>query len=75
MAGKNWQAGGKNAIPARAVVCLIATAAPLQAAWSMSDAFAPPSYVGSADPQMLWEALIGGIVVCSFISALALWIH
>jgi diguanylate cyclase (GGDEF)-like protein/PAS domain S-box-containing protein len=75
MAGKNWQAGGKDAIPVRAVVCLIATAAPLQAAWGMSDAFAPPSYVGSADPKMLWEALIGGIVVCSFLAALALWIH
>jgi diguanylate cyclase (GGDEF)-like protein/PAS domain S-box-containing protein len=75
MAGKNWQAGGKNAIPARAVVCLIATAAPLQTAWSMSDAFAPPAYIGSADPKMLWEALIGGIVVCSFLAALALWIH
>jgi diguanylate cyclase (GGDEF)-like protein/PAS domain S-box-containing protein len=75
MAGKNWQAGGKNAIPARAVVCLIAIAAPLQSAWSMSDALAPSSLVGSADPKMLWEALIGGIVVCSFLSALALWIH
>ena len=62
-------------IPARAVVCLIAIAAPLQTAWGMSDAFAPPSYVGSADPEMVWEALIGGIVVCSFLAALALWIH
>jgi hypothetical protein len=65
MADKKWQAGGKNLIPARAVVCLIAAA----------DNFAPTSYVGSADPSMVWEVLIGGIVVCSFLAAVALWIH
>ena len=41
----------------------------------MSDNFAPPSYVGFADPNVLWEVLIGGIVVCSFLAAVALWIH
>ena len=82
MADKNWQAGGKNLIPARAVLCLIATAsclivtaAPLQAAWGMYDGFAPPSYVGSVDPNMLWEALIGVVVGCSFLGAVGLWIH
>src|SRR3984885_14332388 len=75
MAGKNWQAGGKNLIPAQAVVCLIAVAAPWPAAWALSDNFAPTSYVGSADPNVVWEVLIGGIVVCSFLAAIALWIH
>jgi len=75
MAGKNWQAGAKKLIPARAVVCLIAIFAPIQAAWSLSDNFAPASYVGSADPNTVWEVLIGGIVVCSFLAAIALWIH
>jgi len=28
--------------------------------------FAPPSYLGSIDPNTVWELLIGGIVVCSF---------
>jgi PAS domain-containing protein len=74
MADKKWQAGGKNLIPARAVVCLIAAASPCQA-WALSDNFAPTSYVGSADPSMVWEVLIGGIVVCSFLAAVALWIH
>jgi diguanylate cyclase (GGDEF)-like protein/PAS domain S-box-containing protein len=74
MAGKNWQAGGKISIPARAVVCLLATFASAGAAWGVSDNFAPTSYVGSADPTMIWEALIGGIVVCSFLAAIALWI-
>jgi diguanylate cyclase (GGDEF)-like protein/PAS domain S-box-containing protein len=74
MADKNWQAGGKISIPAQAVVCLLAIFAPLGAAWGVSDNFAPTSYVGSADPNMVWEMLIGGIVVCSFLAAIALWI-
>src|ERR1700681_2538635 len=74
MADKNWQAGGKNLIPAQALVCLIATVAPFGAAWGLSDSFAPANYVGWADPNMAWEVLIGGIVVCSFLAAIALWI-
>src|SRR5450631_595867 len=75
MADKNWQAGGKSLIPARALVCLIVILVPLPAAWGVSNNFAPTSYVGSADPNMVWELLIGGIVVCSFLAAVALWIH
>jgi diguanylate cyclase (GGDEF)-like protein/PAS domain S-box-containing protein len=75
MAGKKWQAGGKNLIPAQALVCLIAAVAPFGNAWGLSDSFAPTSYVGSADPNMIWEALIGGMVGCSFLAAIALWIH
>ncbi|MDB5608741.1 MAG: diguanylate cyclase [Bradyrhizobium sp.] len=75
MADKNWQAGGKILIPAQALLCLVATIAPVGAAWGVSDKFAPMSYIGSADPNMIWEALIGGIVVCSFLGAVALWIQ
>jgi PAS domain-containing protein len=74
MADKNWQAGGKILIPARAVVSLIATVASFGTAWGLSDNFAPSSYVGSADPNTVWEILIGGIVVCSFLAAVALWV-
>src|SRR6267154_2177094 len=74
MADKNWQAGGKILIPARALVCLIATVAPFGAAWGLSDNFAPTSYVGSADPNTVWEMLIGGIVVCSFLAAVVVWV-
>src|SRR3981189_3183674 len=74
MAEKNGGAGGNILIPAQAVICLIATVAPFGAAWGLSDSFAPTSYVGSADPNMVWEMLIGGIVVCSFLAAVALWI-
>ena len=74
MADKNWQAGGKILIPAQAVVCLIVTVAPCAIAGAVSDSFSPTSYIGSADPHLVWEMLIGGIVVCSFLAAIALWI-
>jgi diguanylate cyclase (GGDEF)-like protein/PAS domain S-box-containing protein len=74
MADKNWQAGGKILIPAQAAVCLIATFAPFGAARAVPDRFAPASYVGSADPNTIWEMLIGGIVVSAFLAAIALWI-
>jgi diguanylate cyclase (GGDEF)-like protein/PAS domain S-box-containing protein len=74
MADKNWQAGGKILIPALAVACLIAIVVPFGVAWGVSKNFAPTSYVGSADPNMVWEVLIGGIVVCSFLGAIALWV-
>ncbi len=74
MAGKNWQAGGKILVSAQAIVCLIATVVPFGKASAVSDNVATASFVGSADPQMVWEVLIGGIVVCSFLVAIALWI-
>src|SRR5471032_372542 len=74
MAGKNWQAGGKDLIPSRAVLCLLAIVMPCSAAWAVSDNFAPASYIGSADPNLIWEMLIGGIVVISFLAAIGLWI-
>jgi len=74
MADKNWQAGGKNLIPAQALVCLIAAVAPSANAWAVSDRFAPASYVGSADPNMIWIILIGGLVIASFLTAIVLWV-
>src|SRR3954451_13785947 len=75
MADKNWAGGGKDLIPARAFLCLIALIAPLGSALGFADNFSPTSYIGSADPNMIWELLIAGIVVCSFLVAVALWIH
>src|SRR5258706_3210427 len=74
MADKKWQTGGNILIAAQGVVCLIATVAPFGAAWGLSDSFAATSDVGSADPNMVWQMLIGGIVFCSFLAAVALWI-
>src|SRR5690349_10066598 len=73
MAGKNWQAGSKSTL-AIAVVCLVASALPLAHALAASSGFSPSSYVGSLDPNVIWEILIGGIVVASFLGAVAIWI-
>ena len=53
MAGKNWQAGGKNSIPALAALCLLAAAVPCELAWGAppSGGFAPASYIGAFDPN------------------------
>src|SRR5712672_1915770 len=74
MADKDGQAGGYILIPAQAVVCLIAAVAPSATAWATSERFSPTSYVGSADPSLIWEMLIGGIAVASFLAAVALWV-
>src|SRR6202049_2377851 len=75
MAGKNWQAGGKILVSRQALMCLIATVVPFAKVAAGSDNLAQAGYVGSADPEMVWEVLIGGIVVCSFLAAVALWVH
>lgn len=76
MAGKNWQAGGKNSIPALAALCLLAAAIPCTLAWGAppSGGFAPASYIGAFDPNQVWEFLIGGIVVASFAGAVGVWV-
>jgi diguanylate cyclase (GGDEF)-like protein/PAS domain S-box-containing protein len=74
MADKNWRAGGKVVIPAQAVVCLLGTVVPFGAARAASSDFSLASFAGSADPNMIWELLIGGIVVASFLAAIALWV-
>jgi len=75
MADKNWQAGSKDLILARVAICLAAVALPCVPAWALSEGFAPASYVGSLDPNVLWEILIGVIVVSAFIAAVVLWVH
>src|SRR5262245_9528100 len=73
MAGKKWQAGSKNSL-AIASVCLAVSGFPLARARAASAGFGPESYFGSLDPSMIWEALIGGIVVASFLGAVAIWV-
>ena len=73
MAGKNWQAGSKISL-ATALMCLVASISPLAHALAASGVFAASSYVGSLDPNMIWEILIGGIVVASFLGAVAIWV-
>ncbi|WP_354140517.1 EAL domain-containing protein [Bradyrhizobium sp. LB11.1] len=70
MAEKNWQEGSMLPIAVRAVVCLASAVAP-----SRAYADSPIPYPGNLDPNLIWEALIGGIVVCAFLAAVALWIQ
>src|SRR5213080_4085732 len=76
MADRNRQAGRKNSIPAQALVCLLAMAAPCGLAWAAapSAGFAPASYIGEFDPNLVWELLLGGIAVISFLVAIGIWI-
>jgi len=74
MAGKNWQASRKNSIPAKIVLCLIAVVTSCGTAWSAPSAFAPSTYLGDLDPSVIWELLIGSVVVASFFGAVGLWI-
>src|SRR3954464_14031995 len=72
MASKNWQAGGRILGSALAPACLLAM--PFSPCWAASGDFAPPSYIGSMDPHLIWEMLIGGVVVCAFFAAVAAWV-
>ncbi|MET4258085.1 diguanylate cyclase (GGDEF)-like protein/PAS domain S-box-containing protein [Bradyrhizobium sp. S3.12.5] len=72
MAKKNWHEGSMLPIAVQAVVCLASAVAPSRA---HADSLIPPSYLGNLDPNLIWEVLIGGIVVCAFLAAIALWIH
>lgn len=59
-------------IAVQAVVCLASAVAPTRA---YADSFVLPNHLGNLDPNLVWEALIGGVVVCGFLAAIALWIH
>jgi diguanylate cyclase (GGDEF)-like protein/PAS domain S-box-containing protein len=72
MAEKNWQEGSMLPIAVQAVVCLASAVAPSRA---YADSLNPTSYLGNLDPNMVWEALIGGVAVCAFLAAIVLWIH
>src|SRR5690242_2550261 len=65
MADSNRQAGRKNSIPAQALVCLLAIAAPC------GSASAAPA-VGELDPNQIWEILLGGIAGVSFLLAIGI---
>jgi diguanylate cyclase (GGDEF)-like protein/PAS domain S-box-containing protein len=72
MAGKNWQAGGKNAIAAGGLVCAV-IAASATCARAAAKGFSPDSYIAFADPGVIWEILVGAFVVVSFLAAVVIW--
>jgi diguanylate cyclase (GGDEF)-like protein/PAS domain S-box-containing protein len=71
MAGKKWQAGGGIMIPAGIVLGLIASI------WAIA-ASGPGSglvgYLDTLNPDYVSDVLLGGLVVCCFLAAVALWI-
>jgi diguanylate cyclase (GGDEF)-like protein/PAS domain S-box-containing protein len=72
MADANRQAGGRNFIPALALVCLAAVAVPCRSAWGATQS-ADLSYFDALDSSRLWELLLGGIAIVAFLTALGLW--
>jgi diguanylate cyclase (GGDEF)-like protein/PAS domain S-box-containing protein len=72
MADKNWRAGGTLSIPVRVVVCLVVGISPARV-FALSENIAPSGYPGGFDPNVIWEALIGGAAVCALLVAIALW--
>ena len=76
MADRNRQAGRKNSIPAQALVCLLAMAAPCGLAWAAapSAGFAPASYIRRTRSQFRVGAPARGIAAVSFLVAIGIWI-
>jgi diguanylate cyclase (GGDEF)-like protein/PAS domain S-box-containing protein len=74
MADKNWQAGGRIVIPAGIALCLCAMVAPFRLSSAAGPESELPNYLSSADPSLVWEMVIGGIVVYCFLVSLTLWI-
>ena len=74
MAEKNWHVGSLLPIAVQAVVCLAGAVAPARA-FAASGSLIVPGDLAKLDPGAIWETLIAGIVLCSFIAAIGLWIH
>src|SRR5882724_9749697 len=74
MAGKNWQAGGRNTIPAGIVACLFAVVAPFHFAFAASRDPELPVYLSTVDPSLVWEGMIGGLAVYCLLVSITLWI-
>jgi PAS domain-containing protein len=71
MADKKWQTGGGIMIPAGVVVCLIASI------WAVAVSGVGSSlvrYFNAADPEVVSDVVLGGLVVCSFLIAIGLWV-
>src|SRR5882757_7878927 len=76
MAGRTRQAGSKDLIPARAAACLaVASGTALALSTQFAKASQIDAQIGPLDPGVVWEVLIGAVVVCAFLVSVALWIH
>ena len=61
-------------IPAGVVACLLAIVAPIGVASAARPESDVPSYLSSADASLVWEAVIGGIVVYCLLVSITLWV-
>src|ERR1700722_17368935 len=71
MVDKDWQASGGIMIPAGIVVCLVASV------WAAVASGAESSLVGyfnAADPEVISDVVLGGLVICCFLIAVGLWV-
>src|SRR6185437_13701176 len=71
MADKNWQAGGGIMIPAGIVLCLAVSF------WTVSVSGFGASlvqYFDAAGPDVISDAVLGGLVIGSFLVAVGLWV-
>jgi diguanylate cyclase (GGDEF)-like protein/PAS domain S-box-containing protein len=69
MADKNWQAGGGIMIPAGIVLCLAASV------WAAVASGVESGLIGlieAAEPDFIWDMVIGGLVVCGFLISVGL---
>jgi diguanylate cyclase (GGDEF)-like protein/PAS domain S-box-containing protein len=71
MSGKSGRADSKAALSAIVVLCLVAMPCSIVQA---RPEFSPIDAIGALDAQMVWQILIGGLVVLAFLGAIVLWV-
>src|SRR3984885_1724810 len=71
MADKKRQAGGGIMIPAGVGGCLVGS---VWGAGAWGAEFSLVSYFNAADPEVISDAVLGGLVVCCFLIAVGLWL-
>ena len=74
MADKKWQAGGKVSTPAVLAACLVAAAVSCEGLSAAPAIESSDISKGFADPNAIWQILIGGLVIFSFLTAIILWV-
>src|ERR1700753_3584115 len=75
MVGRNGQAGGKDQVPAGAVACLVAAIGLIAPAGVHAGEVVSATQNVSLAPNVLWEMVIGAVVLCAFLASVALWIQ
>jgi len=71
MADKNWQAGGRIMIPAGVVLCLVAS---FWAATASTPESGLIKYLSAADPDVVSDVVLGGLVAGCFLIAVWIWV-